>query len=77
MSKFSLEEVYEIWDNETGNHYEIGSDRDCLGLIQIRSYSKVSYECQSHMTFEPEIIDLLIESLTKIKNNLIAKNKDA
>lgn len=35
-SKYSLERLYEIWDDTTGECIQIGPDRDGLGLIELR-----------------------------------------
>ena len=34
---YTLETLYEIWDDKTGNKIEVGPDRDALDLIEIRA----------------------------------------
>jgi len=34
---YELEHMHEVWNNETGDRYEIGPDRDGLNLVEIRS----------------------------------------
>ena len=36
---YSIERVIQIWNDTTGERIEIGSDRDGLELVEIRSYT--------------------------------------
>ena len=36
---YELAKVYQIHNNKTGERIEVGEDRDCLGLTEIRSYT--------------------------------------
>lgn len=38
-NNYSLETVYQIWNDLNGSRIEVGTDRDSLGLVQIRSIS--------------------------------------
>jgi hypothetical protein len=38
--KLSMELLYQIWDDNTGEHIEVGPDRDGLDLLEIRQYNK-------------------------------------
>jgi len=38
MSNWETEKVHEIWNNSTGEHFEVGNDRDGLDMVEIRSY---------------------------------------
>lgn len=40
MAGHSMEVVYQIWNDRDGCRIEVGPDRDCLGLIEIREYQK-------------------------------------
>lgn len=40
MTSYSLETMYEVWDDDDGDHYEIGPDRDGLGLVEVRMRDK-------------------------------------
>ena len=37
--KYTLETMYQIWNDETGTHIDIGPDRSCTDLVEIRSYT--------------------------------------
>ncbi len=36
---YSIEKVIQVWNDDTGERVEVGSDRDCLKLVEIRSYT--------------------------------------
>ena len=38
--KLSLETIYQIWNDKTGDRIELGSDRDGLDLYEIRAFSR-------------------------------------
>ena len=38
--KVSLETVREVWNDEDGEHWEVGPDRDDLGCVEIRFYDQ-------------------------------------
>lgn len=62
---YSLEAVYEIWNDATGSRIEIGHDRDGLGLIEIRqrdSDGKVT----SSITMTKEESFLVYEAIGKM-----------
>lgn len=39
IGKFSMTNVFRIYNDSTGDHLEIGEDRDGLDLVEIRHYS--------------------------------------
>lgn len=53
MNKYTLERVMEIWNNDTYYHYEVGEDRDCLDLVEIREYDE-NNKVSARLTFEKE-----------------------
>jgi hypothetical protein len=38
-SQYTLETLYQVWDDKTGERIEIGPDRDGLDLFEIRGCS--------------------------------------
>ena len=36
MTKYSVEKLYEIWNDGSGLKIEVGPDRDNLGFVEIR-----------------------------------------
>lgn len=38
-NRYTLETMYQIWNDRTGEHIELGPDRDGLELFEIRSYT--------------------------------------
>ena len=72
---FSKEAVYEIWDDDSGDHWEVGQDRDALGLVEIRFFSKTDLKPVERMTFPPEIAEMLAFSINKVGKDLTPKQK--
>lgn len=60
--KFSLEMVYEIWDDAHGERIEVGEDRDGIGITEIRSRQDDGVII-SRITLHDEQIPLLIQAL--------------
>lgn len=36
---YSVEVVRQIWDDDDGEHFDVGPDRDGLNLVEIRCYN--------------------------------------
>jgi hypothetical protein len=64
MGDYSMERLIEVWDDKHGNHWEVGQDRDSLGLVEIREYDE-NDECESgaRLTFERECAIKIAEAL--------------
>lgn len=60
---FSLERKFEIWDDGSGSHVEVGPDRDGLDLIEIRQYEADAAKCHTRMTFTKEQARLICQAL--------------
>lgn len=61
-AKITLETVYQIWNDKTGDRIELGPDRDGLGLMEIRSYAsdgKVT-QCVTFTNHELETLQTAI-----------------
>jgi hypothetical protein len=61
---WSLETMYEIWDDDSGDKIEVGPDRDGLDMVEIR-WRTDDGKIAERMTFTQEAVPLLIEALTK------------
>jgi len=59
-----LEKLFELWSD--GYHYEIGSDRDGLDMIEIRYYDTDPRKCSSRIAFSIEDAELLKQALTQL-----------
>ena len=44
---YSAETVHQFWNDTTGERYEIGPDRDGLGLVEIRSIDSIGKTVQA------------------------------
>jgi hypothetical protein len=66
---FTLETVYQAWDDEHGERVEVGTDRDGLDLVEVRSYSVESKPVQSIM-MQPEQARMVAESILKVCDEL-------
>lgn len=63
MNNYTLEKLYEVWDDETGDHFEIGPDRDGLDLVEIRLKDKDG-KITNRFCFTKDCGILLSEALT-------------
>jgi hypothetical protein len=66
MSKFTLETVKRVYNDTTGDYWEIGPDADALELLEIRACTS-SGDIVQRITFPPEALDLLIQALESFK----------
>lgn len=64
-NKYSLEQMFEIWNNKSGEHIEIGPDRDGLGFIEIRSYDDTE-KLSEQITFTYEQAAMIVEAITAL-----------
>lgn len=69
---FTLETMYEIWDEGSGGdyHLEVGLDRDGMGLIEIR-YLDIDNKVTDRMTFSKEQAILLGLALKKLVGDYV------
>lgn len=58
---YSMETMYEIWNDKSGDCIEIGPDRDGLGLIEIRDKQSKNVS----LVLEVEQAELVILALQK------------
>jgi hypothetical protein len=66
--KYTTEQVFEIWDNGQGIHWEVGQDRDALNLVEIREYDDVN-KLIARLTFDREGATELMLALKKYVEN--------
>ena len=73
--KFSMETVREIWnDRYNEGCIEVGPDRDCLGLVEIRKRDDdKNAKIFNRMTFTTEQAQLVAQALTACANELERK----
>lgn len=68
---FSLDTLFRIFDDTTGDYLEIGPDADGLDLVELRSYSlnpnTGKFDIGDRVTVHPNSIDLLIQALSHFK----------
>lgn len=70
---YSVETVIEIWNDETGEHIEVGPDRDGLDMIEIRQCSR---DGKIESRFGPFTVDVA-EHLAVALRQAVAWNGDA
>lgn len=61
----TIETVYKIWDDESGERIEVGPDRDGLELIEIRYYNQKG-ECTRDIAFTPEQAGMVQTALGRL-----------
>ena len=66
MESLSLEKVYELWNDKTGEKYEIGPDRFGLDKIEIRYYVEAGKEIISQLTLSHDEARLLVKALNEL-----------
>lgn len=60
---YTKEHLVQIWDDQTGDHIEVGPDRDGLELIEIRLYSGSDHKAYTITTFNREQAKLVAQAL--------------
>lgn len=60
--RYELEQVMEIWNNDTGEHIAVGPDRDGLDMIEIRYYTAGGI-IEHRIMFAKEQLPLVISAL--------------
>lgn len=66
--KFSLEKMYELWNNENGTKIEIGPDREGLCFIELRQRNEDN-DVIDTISLTNEEVPLIIKALTDILND--------
>jgi len=66
--KFSLEQMFQIWDDGTGECIEVGPDRDGLGLIEIR-YRLANGQIGNRIVMPKEQARLVVRALTYLSGS--------
>lgn len=69
MDEFTMETLYQIWNDKTGECVEVGEDRDSLGLVEIRTKLEGT-SGHNEMTFSPDQALLIADALQKVANTL-------
>jgi len=60
---YTKETVIEVWDDVTGDHFEVGPDREVLDMIEVRQYLGCSSECSKRFAGTIEEMKLLGEAI--------------
>jgi len=62
---YSIDTVYQIWNDKTGERIEIGPDPDGLDLVEIRCYSPTGERPQQFVTLNKEQATLVLAALQR------------
>jgi hypothetical protein len=62
--KFSMDAVFRVWNDDTGERIEVGEDRDGLGLTEITACDSIG-EVQSAIVLTNEQLRLLGEAIQR------------
>jgi hypothetical protein len=60
---YSLETVKQIFDDDTGDHIDIGPDRDGLGLLEMRYYIGTAIIPTARIAFTWEEGRLIVDAI--------------
>ena len=74
MKGFSFETKFEIWNDDTGEHVEVGPDRDGIDMVEIRLENDKG-KIDGRMSFDPEEALLVAEAIKKAAEDIISKRK--
>jgi hypothetical protein len=72
--KWETDILRQIWNNNTGDRFEIGPDRDGLDFIEIRSYNSEN-KLETHVSFPLEVAKLVYAALGKFIEEFEEKKK--
>ncbi len=64
MSNYSVETVYQVWNDKNGDRLEFGPDADGLGLYRIVARGKLG-NLESEIVAEGDAMVLLAKSILK------------
>jgi hypothetical protein len=53
-TKYTVERPVQIWNDKTGERYEIGPDRDGIDLVELRFYD-ANGKCIQSFVMPPEV----------------------
>lgn len=62
--KISTDEVYRIWNDDTGERIEVGEDADALGLVEIRQVNSAG-RVEARVTFPADYVAEIIRALER------------
>jgi hypothetical protein len=68
--KYTLETMYEIWNDRDGSHIEVGPDRDGLDCIEIRTFEKDNEKPIERILLDEEQARLVAAALVKAADDL-------
>lgn len=63
---YTKEHLIEIWDDQSGDHIEVGPDRDGLDLVELRLYDGDDHKPCKTMTFTREQVKLVAQALENV-----------
>lgn len=65
MPKYTLEKMFEVWNDQHGDCIEIGPDRDGLDLVELRQKNHDG-QISNRIAFSKEEIPLIVEALEEL-----------
>jgi hypothetical protein len=60
---YSAEVVHEVWDDKSGEHWEVGQDRDSLGLVEIRYFNSTELVPSERIVFTAEAAAMIAQAM--------------
>ena len=69
-SRFSTQNVFQVWNDEDGGRFEAGEDSDGLGLLSLRVFNKMGdseYSIEINEGAEEMVIEALCNAWAVIK----------
>lgn len=69
MTKFTIENRYRLYEDDTGDYIEVGPDVDGLNMVRLHANNIYFGKCD--ITFEPEVALKIAKLLTKAAKDAI------
>ena len=69
---YSLEQMFEVWDDKSGERFEIGLDRDATEITEIRYRDELG-KIGNRIRIPDEALPLVIDALERRLAEIITK----
>ena len=72
---FSMEKLFQIWNDITGTRLEVGESQDCPELVEIRSYTNTG-KIETSVSMTIDEAKLVLQGLQQTIDYLMVKKQE-